>query len=198
MPAGRDTSPRRRALFLDRDGVINVDHGYVYRVEDFEFIPGIFELVRYAVHDLGWHVIIVSNQSGIGRGYFDEATYQTLTDWMLARFQAENAPITRAYHAPHHPEHGIGAYRVDHAWRKPKPGMLLQAAIDFDLDLPGSAMIGDSLSDMQAAEAAGVGLRILLEPAAEASSVGNATFHVAKTHADALVILRQSVHNSGL
>jgi D-glycero-D-manno-heptose 1,7-bisphosphate phosphatase len=150
----------RPALFLDRDGVINVDHGYVYRFDQFEFIPGIFDLVRFAANGLGWPVVVVSNQSGIGRGYFDERAYDDLTRWMCDRFDAENAPIARVYHCPYHPEHGIGRYRVDHPWRKPKPGMILQAASDLDLDLAGSAIIGDAMSDIAAGAAAGIGLRI--------------------------------------
>ena len=137
---GRSGTP---ALFLDRDGVINLDKGYVGRVEDFEFLPGIFELARFAVHELGWPLVVVSNQSGIGRGYFDEDAYQRLTDWMCERFRAEQAPIARVYHCPYHPTHGIGAYRADHDWRKPKPGMILQAATDLNLDLSRSVLIGD-------------------------------------------------------
>jgi D-glycero-D-manno-heptose 1,7-bisphosphate phosphatase len=152
----------RSAVFLDRDGVINVDHGYVHRVDQFQFVPGIFELTRFVVHELGWPVIVATNQSGIGRGYFDEASYRALTDWMCERFRVEHAPLTRVYHCPFHPEFGIGAYKVDHAWRKPKPGMFLQAAADFTLDLPQCVAIGDSLSDMEAAAAAGIRRRLRL------------------------------------
>jgi D-glycero-D-manno-heptose 1,7-bisphosphate phosphatase len=153
------------ALFLDRDGVINVDRGYVHRVEDFVFVPGIFDLARCAVQELGWRLIVATNQSGIGRGYFDEAAFQALTAWMCERFRAEGAPITRVYHCPYHPEAGIGAYRQDHPWRKPQPGMILQAAKDFALDLPHSALVGDKPDDMEAAAAAGVGWPIRLDPA---------------------------------
>ncbi|MGH6769081.1 MAG: D-glycero-alpha-D-manno-heptose-1,7-bisphosphate 7-phosphatase [Xanthobacteraceae bacterium] len=151
------------ALFLDRDGVVNEDRGYVHRIEDVAFVPGIFELVRQVVQELGWRVVVTTNQSGIGRGYFDEAAYRALTDWICMRFRAENAALAAVYHCPFHPEHGIGAYRADHDWRKPKPGMILQAAADLDLDLARSAAIGDKMSDMQAAQAAGIALRILLD-----------------------------------
>ena len=154
------TAMRRSALFLDRDGVINVDRGYVHRPDQFEFVPGIFELARFTVHELRRPIVVITNQSGIGRGLFDEETYQSLTRWMCDRFEAEEAPIAKVYHCPYHPKFGIGAYRFDHPWRKPKPGMILQAAADLDLDLTGSAMIGNSLGDMEAAAAAGVGLRI--------------------------------------
>jgi D-glycero-D-manno-heptose 1,7-bisphosphate phosphatase len=152
----------RPALFLDRDGVINVDRGYVHDPDQFEFIAGIFNLARFAANDLGWPIVVVSNQSGIGRGYFNERTYQDLTRWMCDRFEAENAQITRVYHCPYHPEHGIGPYRTDHPWRKPRPGMILQAASDLALDLPRSVLIGDALSDIEAGASAGIRLRICL------------------------------------
>jgi D-glycero-D-manno-heptose 1,7-bisphosphate phosphatase len=152
----------RPALFLDRDGVINADHGYVHRPDDFSFVPGIFELARFAAADLGWPVVVITNQSGIGRGLFGEREYQELTRWMCARFAGERAPIARVYHCPYHPTHGIGAYRADHPWRKPRPGMILQAAKDLGLDLPGSALVGDGMRDIEAGAAAGVGLLVRL------------------------------------
>ena len=151
----------RPALFLDRDGIINVDHGYVHRREQFEFVPGIFELARHAA-EVGWPVVVVTNQAGIGRGLFDEAAFRELTRWMCERFAAERAPIARVYHCPYHPEFGLGAYRLDHPWRKPRPGMILQAAADLGLDLPASALVGDAMTDVAAAAAAGIGLRILV------------------------------------
>jgi D-glycero-D-manno-heptose 1,7-bisphosphate phosphatase len=152
----------RSALFLDRDGVINLDHGYVRRSEQFEFVSGIFELARFWTGEVRRPIIVVSNQSGIGRGYFDEDTFAELTRWMCERFTREGAPIARVYHCPYHPEHGVGSYRREHAWRKPNPGMLLQAASDFAIDLTRSVIIGDKLSDIEAGAAAGVGLRILI------------------------------------
>ena len=136
------------ALFLDRDGVINVDHGYVCRPDQFEFVPGIFELARFWADELGWPIIVVTNQSGIGRGYFDERTYADLTQWMCGRFADEGAAIARVYHCPYHPVDGIGEFRRDHPWRKPNPGMILQAASDLALDLARSAIVGDKMSDM--------------------------------------------------
>src|SRR3981189_1599872 len=88
----------RPALFLDRDGVINVDHGYVHRIDEFEFLPGIFDLVRFAVHEVDWPVIVVTNQAGIGRGLFDEQAFECLTIWMRERFVREGAPLTKVYH----------------------------------------------------------------------------------------------------
>jgi D-glycero-D-manno-heptose 1,7-bisphosphate phosphatase len=157
MPSGST-----RALFIDRDGVINVDHGYVHRIEQFEFIPGIFELARFVTGELRWPIVVATNQSGIGRGYFDETAYDALTRWMCERFRTEGAPLTRVYHCPYHPQHGIGAYKADHPWRKPRPGMFLQAASDFDINLADSVLIGDKMSDIEAAAAAGIRLRIRL------------------------------------
>jgi D-glycero-D-manno-heptose 1,7-bisphosphate phosphatase len=151
------------ALFLDRDGIINVDRGYVHKTADFEFRPGIFELARFWHDETGGLIIVTTNQSGIGRGYFDENTFAQLTDWMRNRFAAEGAPIARVYHCPFHPEHGVGRYKADHPWRKPGPGMFLQAATDFGLDLACCVAVGDQMSDIEAAAAAGIGLSILVQ-----------------------------------
>ena len=178
------------ALFLDRDGVVNVDHGYVHRIDQFEFLPGIFELARFVAQDLRWPIVVVSNQSGIGRGLFDEAAHAALTGWMCDRFQEQQAPIARAYHCPFHPEHGIGDYRRDHDWRKPKPGMILQAASDLDLDLPRSVLIGDRLSDIEAAAAAGIPLRIRLDPLGTPADPAGPSHRIVRTLPEALSILR--------
>jgi D-glycero-D-manno-heptose 1,7-bisphosphate phosphatase len=188
---------RSRALFLDRDGVINIDRGYVHRPDQFEFVPGIFELVRFAVHQLAWPVVVTTNQSGIGRGLFDEAAFQKLTDWMCHRFRQEQAPITRVYHCPYHPLHGIGAYRLDHDWRKPKPGMLLQAAADLDLDLPRSALIGDRIDDILAGTQAGVALLIRMVPHPRAPDAGDPPHLVVRTPSEALSVLRRNLLSPG-
>ena len=154
---------RRPALFLDRDGVINEDHGYVHRVEDFHFIQGIFDLVRMA-HAESMLVVVVTNQAGIGRGYYTEAQYLGLTNWMLQRFEDEGAPLNAVYFCPYHPEHGIGRFKRESADRKPGPGMILQAQRDHDIDLSRSVLIGDSSRDIQAARAAGVGTAVLFKP----------------------------------
>jgi D-glycero-D-manno-heptose 1,7-bisphosphate phosphatase len=154
----------RSALFLDRDGIINIDRGYVHSIEEFEFRPGIFELARFWAKELGGPIVVATNQSGIGRGYFDEASFAALTAWMCHRFFSEGAPITRVYHCPFHPEDGVGSYRADHSWRKPAPGMFLQAATDFDLELSRCVAVGDQMSDIEAATAAGIGLSILVQP----------------------------------
>lgn len=153
----------RRALFLDRDGVINVDHAYVHKQDSFEFIDGIFELVRKA-RELGYLVLVVTNQAGIGRGYYGEEEFLALTEWMKAQFAARGAVIDAVYFCPDHPLHGVGRYRRDSPMRKPAPGMLLQARDEFGIDMALSVMVGDTRTDMQAGAAAGVGALLWLNP----------------------------------
>ena len=180
----------RPALFLDRDGVVNVDRGYVHRVDLFEFLPGIFELARFAA-ERAWPIVVVTNQAGIGRGLYSEADYQTVNRWMNDRFRSEQAPIAKVYHCPFHAELGIGEYRVDHPWRKPKPGMILQAAADLGLDLSRSCLIGDKLTDIEAAAAAGIPERILLDSRGLASASAVPPHRVAVDLPQALALLRE-------
>lgn len=144
-----------KALLLDRDGVINVNHGYVHRAVDTEWVAGIFELCR-AAYDAGFDLYVVTNQAGIARGYYDESQFAEYTRWLHARFEAEGAPVVATYYCPHHPEYGLGAYHVECDCRKPGTGMLRQAIEDFGFDPARSVMVGDSLSDMQAGGAAGI------------------------------------------
>jgi len=156
-----ERSALRPAAFLDRDGVINVDHGYVYRREDFEFVPGVLEGAQ-RLSQMGYALVVVTNQSGIGRGLYTEEDFDTLTQWMMQSFAAAGAPLAGVYFCPHHPVEAAGMYRCDCQCRKPAPGMLLRAAAELDIDLKASAMFGDRASDLQAAKAAGVPRRILL------------------------------------
>jgi D-glycero-D-manno-heptose 1,7-bisphosphate phosphatase len=144
-----------RALFLDRDGVINVERDFVYRREEFDFQHGIFEIVRLA-RASKLEVFVVTNQSGIARGYYSQAKFRILTDWMCAEFAARNAPITKVYHCPFHPDYQRDEFSVFASWRKPEPGMFLQAEAEFAIDLPRSLMIGDRSSDAFAARRAGI------------------------------------------
>ena len=150
----------RGALFIDRDGVVNTDHGYVHRSDQFEFIDGIFDLCRAAVGS-GLDVVVVTNQAGIGRGLYSEDDFQRLTVWMQGRFAEEGAPIRAVYHCPFHPEHGIGRYKKESPDRKPNPGMLLKARDDLGIDLSASLMVGDRETDLLAALRAGVSTRCL-------------------------------------
>jgi D-glycero-D-manno-heptose 1,7-bisphosphate phosphatase len=164
---------RRPALFLDRDGIINVDHDYVHRREDFEFIDGIFELCRHA-KSLEYRIFVITNQAGIGRGYYSEQDFQALTDWMCGVFREEQAAIDMVYFCPFHPDHGIGQYKVNSPFRKPGPGMILLAAKEYDVNLAGSVLLGDRETDVQAGIAAGVGTNLLMRPAvtAQAAALG--------------------------
>jgi D-glycero-D-manno-heptose 1,7-bisphosphate phosphatase len=148
------------ALFLDRDGVINVEKSYVHHIKDFEFVDGIFELCRAAI-EKGMRIVVVTNQAGIGRGFYTEAQFQTLTDWMLNRFDEEEVHITAMYFCPFHPEHGVGLYRKESYDRKPNPGMIFRARDEYGINLSKSILIGDKESDITAGRAAGVGLTIL-------------------------------------
>jgi D-glycero-D-manno-heptose 1,7-bisphosphate phosphatase len=153
---------KRPALFLDRDGVINIDHGYVCKPENFDFIEGIFELVANA-NAFGYLVIVVTNQAGIGRGYYTEADFHELTSWMRAQFAARGAHIDAVYFCPDHPEHGVGSYRRETVFRKPGPGMLLKATDELGIDLHRSVLVGDKDSDIKAGAAAGVGCLIFYD-----------------------------------
>lgn len=155
------TVHNKRAVFLDRDGVINVDGAYVHRQEDFHFQQGIFELCR-AAQTLGYVLVIVTNQAGIARGYYSESQFLELTEWMVDKFVEQQIQIVHVYYCPYHPTHGVDRYKYDSPDRKPKPGMFLRAMADLNLDLRSSVLIGDKLSDIDAAKAAGVGTRILL------------------------------------
>ena len=151
---------RSRALFLDRDGVINVDHGYVHIIKNFEFIDGIFELVRTAYAN-DFKIVVVTNQSGIGRGLYSEKQFHKVTSWMCKEFLHLGIPIEKVYFSPFHPTKGLGKYKKNDYSRKPNPGMIFQAQQELSLDLDKSILIGDKISDIQAGIVAGIGLNIL-------------------------------------
>jgi D-glycero-D-manno-heptose 1,7-bisphosphate phosphatase len=151
----------RRAAFLDRDGVVNIDRGYVYRAADFEFVPHVLEAARQ-LREAGYALVVVTNQSGIGRGLYSTADYEALTAWMRQQFNEAGAPLAGVYHCPHHPTEAQGVFRVDCACRKPSPGLLLDAARELGLDLARSVLFGDRATDLEAAETAGVPMRVLL------------------------------------
>ncbi len=145
-----------KALFLDRDGVVNVDKGHVYLREQFEFMPGIFDLCRRYASE-GYLIIIVTNQAGIAKGIYSEEDFCDLTSWMVEQFSSEGVTITKVYHCPHHPENtGICECR------KPAPGMILQATKEFDLDISQCVLIGDKETDLEAGRRAGIPTENLL------------------------------------
>ena len=144
------------AVFLDRDGVINVDHGYVSTWERFEFLPGVPDALR-ALQDAGYLLIVVSNQSGIGRGYYCEADVEFLNQ-AVAQHLGSTVGVTLSefYHCPHHPTEAEGEFRRQCDCRKPAPGMIRQAVLDHGIDLKTSLLVGDKDSDIEAGRAAGV------------------------------------------
>lgn len=178
--------PQTKALFLDRDGVINVDSGYIWRIEDFIFFDGVFEACA-AARDMGYLLFVVTNQAGIGRGLYTEQQFHALTAWMEAQFLERGIEISRTYFSPTHPDEGIGVYRRESPDRKPGPGMLFKARDAFDIDMGASAIVGDRETDIEAGINGGVGTRILLEGTED--TVGTRADTVAASLADAVAWL---------
>lgn len=144
-----------KVAFLDRDGVINKDAGYTYKIDEFEFIDGCIDALKI-FQENDYKIIIVTNQSGIGRGYYSEAAYHKLTRWYCEQLLAQGIIITDVFHCPHSPEDVC-------ACRKPKEGLFLQAAQKYSIDFSSSLMVGDKLSDLQAGQAAGISRLILID-----------------------------------
>jgi len=143
-----------KVLFLDRDGVINRDIGYCHRIQDFNFIDGIFEICADAVKK-GFYIIIVTNQSGIARGYYSSAEFIFLNNWMLEEFKKKSINILDTYFCPHGPEDSCEC-------RKPEPGLLIQAIREHKIDVKNSWLVGDKETDIEAAIKAGLRKTILL------------------------------------
>ena len=146
---------RRPAAFLDRDGVLNHDLGYVHRVDDFRWIDGAQEAVRW-LNDAGYFVFVVTNQAGVARGYYNEDAVRQLHGWMQGELQRCGAHVDGFEYSPYHPEAGIAAYRRDSPLRKPAPGMILKCLEDWPTNRSGSFLIGDRPTDLAAATAAGI------------------------------------------
>jgi len=154
--------PCKRALFLDRDGVINKDTGYVYKISDFEFVSGIMPVLRGAIKK-DYRIFIITNQAGIARGYYTEKDYEILTRFMLDEFHKEDINIDAVYHCPHHPD-GINEYAVRCKCRKPDIGMIMRARQEFDdIDLAQSVLVGDKQSDIDAGKRAGIGRLVYVQ-----------------------------------
>jgi D-glycero-D-manno-heptose 1,7-bisphosphate phosphatase len=144
-----------KTIFLDRDGVINKEVGYLHKIKDFKFIDGVFDACLY-FRSLGYQLIIVTNQSGIGRGYYNEDDFHIVNNWMLEKFSKKDINILDVFFCPHGPE-------SDCDCRKPKPGMFNQANNKYGIDMKNSWMIGDKEADVQAAKTAGIQNTILVK-----------------------------------
>nr|WP_222717622.1 MULTISPECIES: D-glycero-beta-D-manno-heptose 1,7-bisphosphate 7-phosphatase [unclassified Providencia] len=150
------------AIFLDRDGTINIDHGYVHQIDDFEFIEGAIEAM-IELKKMGYALVVVTNQSGIGRGIYTEDQFMTLTEWMDWSLADRGVDLDGIYFCPHHPDATVEEYKQECNCRKPKPGMLLDAQQFLNIDMASSIMVGDKLADMQAGKAALVGTNVLVK-----------------------------------
>jgi D-glycero-D-manno-heptose 1,7-bisphosphate phosphatase len=151
----------RRAVFLDRDGTINIEKDYLHRPEEFEFIPGVPEAISI-MKDAGYLVVVVTNQSGVARGYYGESEVERIHRHMDDLLAAQGTSVDGYYFCPHHPENGVGGYRKDCDCRKPLPGMLMKAATDLHIDLSASWMVGDKLADIEAGLKAGCRAALVL------------------------------------
>ncbi|MFT7772993.1 D-glycero-beta-D-manno-heptose 1,7-bisphosphate 7-phosphatase [Roseateles sp.] len=151
----------RPAAFLDRDGVINIDHGYVSRWEDFTYVPGAVDAMR-RLQEAGYALVIVTNQSGVARGYYDETAVLALHDQLREDLARQGVTLDAIEHCPHLPDGSVARYAIDCDCRKPAPGMILRSAQALGIDLARSLMFGDKQSDIEAGQAAGVGRCIRL------------------------------------
>nr|WP_275972870.1 D-glycero-beta-D-manno-heptose 1,7-bisphosphate 7-phosphatase [Rosenbergiella epipactidis] len=140
------------AAFLDRDGVINKEVNYCHKISEFELVEGIVD-VLLSLQKKFTHLIVVTNQAGIGRGYYSEQQFQTLTQWMTAHLRSLGITVTHVYFCPHHLS-GIPPFNIECECRKPKPGMIMSALEKYNIDPAASVLIGDKVSDLQAAMAA--------------------------------------------
>jgi len=153
--SAQSTVAKRPAVFLDRDGTINLDKADVYRPDDFEWLPGAIEAIK-RLNDAGIYVFVVTNQSGVARGFYGEAEVAHLHNWMQTKLAAFGAHIDDFRYCPYHPEAEIEAFKADHDWRKPAPGMILDLMAHWPVDSAQSLMIGDRDIDIEAGRAAGI------------------------------------------
>ena len=164
-------SNAKPAIFLDRDGVINKDNGYVSQRDDFEFIEGTIEAC-IELQKKGYLLVVITNQSGIARGLFTEAQFNTLTEWMDWSMSDRGVDLDGIYYCPHHSEEGQGEFKIDCECRKPKPGMLMNAIEDLNIDIDTSILVGDKTSDLQAGIAAGIKTNYLVRSGKEITEQG--------------------------
>ena len=145
-----------KAVFFDRDGTLNVDVHYLYKPEEFQWMPEAVEAIEYC-HQQGYMVVVITNQSGVARGYYTEADVQKLHNWMNDDLARQGyRPIDAFYYCPHHPQGTVAEYARECTCRKPQPGMLLRACEELDIAPHSSYMVGDSPRDAEAGEKAGI------------------------------------------
>lgn len=172
----------QKTIFLDRDGVINKEVGYLYKIEDFAFIQGVFKACKY-FQDLGYKLIIITNQSGIARGYYSEDDFHTMTKWMIEQFNAQNIDILDVFFCPHGPDSTCQC-------RKPRPGMLLEAQDKYNIDIKNSWMIGDKEADVEAANAAGIDNTILVKSGHIIDEANSKAKFILKSIKDSIQIIK--------
>lgn len=151
------------AVFLDRDGVLNEDRGYVHRWEDFSFLPGAIDALR-RLQQQGYLLVVITNQSAVARGLCSEADVLALHERMRAFLREQGIELTGIYYCPHHPQGSVSDYAIACSCRKPEPGMILRAAQEHGIDLSRSLLVGDKLSDLEAGRAAGIPSLYLVVP----------------------------------
>ncbi|MFC0309184.1 D-glycero-beta-D-manno-heptose 1,7-bisphosphate 7-phosphatase [Gallibacterium trehalosifermentans] len=184
----------KKAVFLDRDGTLNIDHGYVHTIDQFQFIDGSIEALK-ALQEMDYALVLVTNQSGIARGYFTEEQFNQLTEWVDWSLEDRGVHLDGIYYCPHYPE-GIGEYRQECNCRKPKGGMLLEAINDLNIDAKQSIMIGDKLDDVLAGRAVGVGCTVLVRTGKPISTeIEKEANYVIDSIADLPELVRQ-IHSS--
>ena len=168
-----------KGLFLDRDGIVNEDFGYVGSIENFLFNERIFDLCHEAIN-CGYLIFIVTNQAGIGRGYYSESDFVKLTDWMIGKFLEQGIVISEVFYCPNHPVFGQGKYKKEDFDRKPNPGMLLKAIKKYSLDAKTSLMVGDKPTDVEAGQRAGIGTNILVTQVNEYQKINSPSVKIVK------------------
>ena len=171
-----------KTIFLDRDGVINKEINYLHKIDNFEFIDGVFQACQYLI-SLGYKIIIITNQSGISRGYYTENDFKIITDWMKAEFKKNDITIFDIFHCPHLPDSNCNC-------RKPKPGMLLEAKYKHNIDMQNSWLIGDKEIDIIAANSSGISNTILVRSGHKINeSTSNAKYFIDSIHQSKQVII---------
>ncbi|MFZ7175265.1 D-glycero-beta-D-manno-heptose 1,7-bisphosphate 7-phosphatase [[Pasteurella] aerogenes] len=179
-----------KAIFLDRDGTLNIDYGYVHEIDQFHFIEGSIEALQQ-LKQMGYLLVLVTNQSGIARGYFSEQQFLQLTEWMDWSLADRGVDLDGIYYCPHHPD-GIGEFKQDCDCRKPKAGMLNQAIKELKIDPARSIMIGDKMEDMIAGKSAGIKTNVLVRSGKPISEDGEKLAdHVIDSITDVVALIKK-------